>query len=64
MYATLNEDIYQDLDDILTGFQLKLEPFILDKNLNNDVVITLQNIDATIEKLVKGRLYALRSNEH
>lgn len=55
---------YQEINDVLKNFQDKaLDPFILDKNLNQELVLQLKDIYDSIDKLIKGNLYDLRSGE-
>jgi len=55
---------YQDINDVLKNFQDKvLDPFILDKDLNQELVLQLKDIYDTMDKLIKGDLLKLRKGE-
>ena len=55
---------YQDINDVLKNFQDKvLDPFILDKDLNPELVLQLKDIYDAMDKLIKGDLYKLRKGE-
>jgi len=55
---------YQDINDVLKNFQDKvLDPFILDKDLNQELVLQLKDIYDTMDKLIKGDLLELRKGE-
>lgn len=55
---------YQEINDVLKDFQDKvLDPFILDKDLNQELKLQLKDIYDAMDKLIKGDLYKLRSGE-
>lgn len=60
---SLKENTYDDINGVIKNFQEKLEPFIMKKDLNPELVLQLTDLNKALEKLVKGDLYTLRNDE-
>jgi len=60
---SLNENTYEDINGVIKNFQDKLEPFIMQKDLNPELKLQLSDLNKAIDKLVKGDLYTLRTGE-
>mgnify|MGYP003648611104 CR=1 FL=1 len=63
MHQSLKENTYDDINGVIKNFQEKLEPFIMKKDLNPELKLQLTDLNKALEKLVKGDLYTLRSDE-
>jgi len=60
---SLNENTYEDINGVIKNFQDKLEPFIMQKDLNPELKLQLSDLNKAMDKLVKGDLYTLRTGE-
>jgi len=59
----LNENTYQDINDIIKDFQGRLDPFIIKKDLNIEIKFQLKDLNNSLDKFLKGDLYSLRTGD-